>query len=64
MFELIVGILLAAGATYFVLLPILRPPLEPETNAAADEGDDPAARSRRSSSIARRESYPIRITSN
>jgi len=42
MFELIVGILLAAGATYFVLLPILRPPLEPETNAAADEGDDPA----------------------
>ena len=42
MFELIVGILLAAGATYFVLLPILRPPLEPETNAAVDEGDDPA----------------------
>src|SRR2546423_6094297 len=42
MFELIVGVLLAAGATYFVLLPILRPPLEPETNAAVDEGDDPA----------------------
>jgi hypothetical protein len=42
MLELIAGILLAAGATYFVLLPILRPPLEPEPSAAADEGDDPA----------------------
>jgi Double zinc ribbon len=42
MLELIAGILLAAGATYFVLLPILRPPLEPESNALVDEGDDPA----------------------
>ena len=42
MLELIFGILLAAGATYFVLLPILRPPLEPETQAVVDEGDDPA----------------------
>ena len=42
MIELIVGILLAAGATYFVLLPILRPPLEPESQAVVDEGDDPA----------------------
>jgi Double zinc ribbon len=41
MLELIFGILLAAGATYFVLLPILRPPVEPET-APVDEGDDPA----------------------
>jgi hypothetical protein len=40
--ELILGILLAAGATYFVLLPILRPPLEPDTNTIVDEGDDPA----------------------
>jgi hypothetical protein len=38
----LVGILLAAGATYFVLLPILRPPLSADTDAAAvDEGDDP-----------------------
>lgn len=36
------GILLAAGATYFVLLPILRPPLTEEPDAAAiDEGEDP-----------------------
>jgi double zinc ribbon protein len=42
MIELIFGILLAAGATYFVVLPILRPPLEPETGGAGDEGDDPA----------------------
>jgi hypothetical protein len=43
MLELSLGILLAAGATYFVLLPILRPPLE-STNADAvgDEGEDPA----------------------
>jgi hypothetical protein len=38
-----VGILLATGVTYYVLLPILRPPLD--TGAAADsepdEGDDP-----------------------
>src|SRR5216117_962074 len=43
MLELIFGILLAAGATYFVLLPILRPPVEsPGGEAAGDEGDDPA----------------------
>ncbi|HXM38828.1 MAG TPA: zinc ribbon domain-containing protein [Gemmatimonadales bacterium] len=45
MFELIVGALLAAGATYYVLLPILRPPAPTPTGAAAswgtDEGDDP-----------------------
>ena len=36
------GILLAAGATYFVLLPILRPPVTEEPDAVAiDEGDDP-----------------------
>lgn len=36
------GILLAAGATYFVLLPILRPSVTEATDAAAiDEGDDP-----------------------
>ncbi len=42
---MLVGILLAAGATYFVLLPILRPPIVPlagETAAATDqEGEDP-----------------------
>jgi len=43
MLELIFGILLAAGATYFVVLPILRPPVEsPGGEAAGDEGDDPA----------------------
>ena len=42
MLELIVGILLAAGALYFVLLPILRPPLEVQPSEAVDEGDDPA----------------------
>ena len=42
MIELILGILLAAGSMYFVLLPILRPPLEPAaTDAPIDEGDDP-----------------------
>ncbi len=42
MLELIAGILLAVGATYFVLLPILRPPAE-DAGAPhpADEGDDP-----------------------
>ncbi len=40
MLELIVGMLLATGATYFVLRPILRP--EPELDIAlGDEGDDP-----------------------
>jgi len=42
MIELMLGILLAAGAMYFVVLPILRPPLEPDTRTAVDEGDDPA----------------------
>jgi len=43
MLELILGILLAAGATYFVLLPILRPPVESASNPAVDdEGEDPA----------------------
>lgn len=43
MFELILGVLLAAGAAYFVLLPILRPPVASVDRAAADdEGDDPA----------------------
>lgn len=42
MIELFLGILLAAGSMYFVLLPILRPPLEPAaTDAPIDEGDDP-----------------------
>jgi len=41
--ELIFGILLAAGAMYFVLAPILRPPLETvDSQAPIDEGDDPA----------------------
>ena len=38
---MVVGILLAAGAIYFVLRPILRPPLEQATDLNADEGDDP-----------------------
>jgi Double zinc ribbon len=44
MLELILGILLAAGATYFVLLPILRPPPPVESGGEAftDEGEDPA----------------------
>lgn len=43
MLELIAGFLLAAGATYYVLLPILRPPLEPAGAAPlTDEGEDPA----------------------
>src|SRR5882672_5289859 len=42
MLELIVGVLLAAGATYYVLLPILRPPREPSADTGVgDEGDDP-----------------------
>jgi hypothetical protein len=41
--ELLLGILLAAGAVYFVLLPILKPPIEPLSAAASsdDEGEDP-----------------------
>src|SRR6266850_2418473 len=42
MLELIVGVLLAAGATYYVLLPILRPPPEPSADTGvSDEGEDP-----------------------
>jgi len=42
MLELIAGILLATGATYYVLRPILRP-RDPAQggSASADEGDDP-----------------------
>jgi hypothetical protein len=40
-FELFVGVLLAAGTIYFVLLPILRPPIAPVAELAVDEGDDP-----------------------
>src|SRR5258708_227476 len=44
MLELILGVLLAAGATYFVLRPILRPPVESEgSEPVCDEGEDPAA---------------------
>src|SRR5438067_7028506 len=42
--ELILGVLFAAGATYYVLLPILRPAATDESGAStatADEGDDP-----------------------
>lgn len=47
MLELIVGVLLAAGAAYYVLLPVLRPPAplpagRADAGAADDEGDDPA----------------------
>ena len=42
MLELILGILLAAGATYFVLLPILRPPVAASDPTGLDEGEDPA----------------------
>lgn len=36
------GILLAAGLTYYVLLPILRPPLDAAgADSGGDEGDDP-----------------------
>jgi hypothetical protein len=43
MLELILGILLAAGATYYVLRPVLRPPAEPVDGGAGadDEGEDP-----------------------
>jgi len=43
MLELSLGILLAAGATYFVLLPILRPSVQSASgDAGSDEGEDPA----------------------
>ena len=44
MFELIAGILLAAGAVFFVLQPILRPEMTGNQNRETgnvDEGDDP-----------------------
>jgi len=42
MLELLLGIVIAAGATYYVLLPILRPPRESAGDAAvSDEGEDP-----------------------
>ena len=41
MLELILGILLATGATYYVLRPILRPAPEADQGSAINEGDDP-----------------------
>jgi hypothetical protein len=41
MLELILGILLAAGASYYVLRPILRPSAPAPLSASSDEGDDP-----------------------
>jgi hypothetical protein len=41
MLELILGILLAAGASYYVLRPILRPSAPAAPFATGDEGDDP-----------------------
>ncbi len=41
MLELILGILLATGATYYVLRPILRPAPEADQGSAVNEGDDP-----------------------
>ena len=43
MIELVLGVLLAAGATYYVLLPILRPTLAEDSGAgvSTDEGEDP-----------------------
>src|SRR5712691_10663533 len=42
MLELILGIVLATGATYFVLLPLLRPAVETAGAPSADEGEDAA----------------------
>src|SRR5206468_6768271 len=42
MLELILGIVLATAATYFVLLPILRPAVETAGAPSADEGEDAA----------------------
>ena len=39
--ELIAGLVLATGATYFVLLPILRPSPAESASSAIDEGEDP-----------------------
>jgi predicted nucleic acid-binding Zn ribbon protein len=41
MFELIVGIVLATGAMFFVLRPIVAPRPEPDAGDAEDEGLDP-----------------------
>ncbi len=41
MLELILGILLATGATYYVLRPILRPAPEADQGSADNEGDYP-----------------------
>ena len=40
MLELILGVLLVAGAAYYILLPILRP-VAPALGGYQDEGDDP-----------------------
>src|SRR6266581_3711341 len=42
MLELVLGIVLATAATYFVLLPILRPAVETAGAPSADEGEDAA----------------------
>ncbi len=42
MLELVLGIVLATAATYFVLLPILRPAVESAGAPSADEGEDAA----------------------
>jgi len=39
--ELIAGVVLAAAATYFVLLPILRPSSAESASSTIDEGEDP-----------------------
>ena len=39
--ELIAGVVLAAAATYFVLLPILRPSSAVNVSTSSDEGEDP-----------------------
>lgn len=41
MLELMLGILFAAGASYYVLRPILRPSAAAPLSASSDEGDDP-----------------------
>ena len=39
--ELIAGVVLTAAATYFVLLPILRPSSAANVSTSSDEGEDP-----------------------
>jgi hypothetical protein len=41
MFELILGVVVAAGAAYYVLRPILRPPASEGSPSLGGEGDDP-----------------------